>query len=61
MKKLIVPILAITAFVGLSACRTDVQETREPSTHSSTTTTTDQSTIQRPADSTTTTETRSSN
>jgi hypothetical protein len=60
MKKLIIPILAITAFAGLSACRTDVDERRDPPVHSSsTTTTTDQSTIQRPSDSSTTTETRS--
>ena len=60
MKKLIIPFLAITAFAGLSACRTDVEERREPTVHSSsTTTTTDESRTRRPADSTTTTETRS--
>jgi hypothetical protein len=59
MKKLIIPILAITAFAGLSACRTDVVERQDPPTRSSTTTTTDESTTRRPADSTTTTETRS--
>jgi hypothetical protein len=62
MKKLIIPILAINAFIGLSACRTDVDERRDASPHtSSSTTTTDESTTRRPADSTTTTETRSSN
>ena len=58
MKKFIMPILAITAFVSLSACRTDVEEQRQPSVHS-TSTTTDESTVRRPADATTTTETRS--
>lgn len=60
MKTLIIPFLAIAAFVSLSACRTDVVERRDPTVHS-TTTTTDESTTRRPADSTTTTETRSSN
>jgi hypothetical protein len=61
MKKLIVPILAITAFVSLSACKTDVVEKRDPSVRSSTTTTSDESSVQRPVDASTTTETRSSN
>ena len=59
MKKLIVSCLAIATFVGLSACKTDVVERRDPSVHS-TTTTTDESTVRHPAESTTsTTETRS--
>jgi predicted small lipoprotein YifL len=62
MKNLIILFLAIAAFVSLSACRTDVEERRDPTVHSSSTTTTsDESTVRRPADSTTTTETRSSN
>ena len=61
MKKLIVSCLAIATFVGLSACKTDAVESRDPAVHS-TTTTTDESSVQRPAASTTsTTETRSSN
>jgi hypothetical protein len=60
MKKLIVPILAIVAFVAVSACKTDVVEPRDPSVHSSTTTT-EESSTRRPVDATTTTETRSSN
>lgn len=59
MKKLIIPFLAITAFVALSACKT-VVDNREPATHSSTTTT-EESTVRRPVEATTTTETRSSN
>ncbi len=59
MKKIIIPILAIAALASLSACRTDVDERRDPSVRSSTTTSTDETTTHRPADSTTTTETRS--
>lgn len=54
MKKLIIPFLAIVAFVALSACKTDVVERRDPSTQS-TTTSTDQSTTRTPVDSSTTT------
>jgi len=38
MKKLIFPLLAVIAFITLSACTT-VNEKHEPSTHSTTTTT----------------------
>lgn len=58
MKKLIIPIIALAALASLSACRTDVEEQRQPSMHSSTTTT-DESTTRRPAATSTTTETRS--
>jgi len=54
MKKLILPFLAIAALVVVSACKTDEV------THS-TTTTTDQTSMQRPVGSVSTTETRSSN
>ena len=56
MKKLIIPCLATAAFVSLTACTT-VKETREPSTHS-TTTMTESSTTHSPVSATSTTETR---
>lgn len=59
MKKLIIPVLAIATFTALSACKTDVVE-KEPSVHSSTTST-EESSTRVPASATTTTETRSSN
>jgi outer membrane biogenesis lipoprotein LolB len=55
MKKLIVTCLAAVAFVSLYACTT-VEE--KPATHTSTTTT-EQSTVQRPVSTTSTTETQS--
>jgi len=55
MNKLIIPCLAAFVFVSLSACTT----VKEPATHD-TTTTTDETTVHRPVDATTTTETRSS-
>jgi hypothetical protein len=52
MKKLIIPFLALIAFVALSACKTEVVE-RNPSVHSSTTTT-EETRQSRPVQSTTT-------